>query len=100
MRGIIPVALVGSLFPGLRTVVDYRCALSALAIDDVEVGAIVRDGGPGVAPHRADEDSVRVLQIIQPKVAWEAKEGPVRSILRQSREIRNYLGVGEACYSL
>ena len=90
------MAFVRSLFPRPCMVIDYFFALSTLAIDDVEVGVIVRDGGPGVAAHRTDEDSVGVLQIVHPQVAWEAKERSARIVLRQSCEIGTNLSVSKA----
>ena len=61
MRRLVPVAFVGCLLSGLWFFVDNGCPFHALVIDDVEVGAIVGNGGPGVAAHRADENGVGIL---------------------------------------
>ena len=84
MRRFIPVACVGRRLPAFRLRVDNRRSLHCLVIDNAEVGAVLRDGSPGIAIDRADENSVSILQIVEPQIAREAEESPLWMVLRQS----------------
>lgn len=95
VRRLVPLAEIGGLFAGLRLVVDDCGALHPVAAMNVEVGAFIRNCCPWIAAYRAKDHGIRILQIIETKIARKAEEDPLGFILRQCCQPCDNLQIAE-----
>src|ERR1700731_2619708 len=78
VRRFVPVADVRCGFPGSWVDIYHTRTLHARSIDDPEVGAALANSRPGIAVLRAEDNSVRVFEIVHVQVARKAQYGALR----------------------